>query len=107
MPGDAQYASETAYVESAKVPLLSYVKSPGLAAVQQRAQNPGSVDLDIGTFRHLLFDRTLLVKLQMVAFADAPVKLRIQKKSIRDRLAKLYEVMDNIWFMLQDCNIGR
>ena len=43
----------------------------------------------------------------VVAFADAPVKLWVQRKSIRDRLAKVYEVMDNLPFMPQDCNIGR
>ena len=43
----------------------------------------------------------------VVAFADAPVKLGVQRKSIRDRLAKVYEVMDNLPFTLQDCNVGR
>ena len=41
-------------MESVKLPLLSCVKNPGLAAVQQRAQNASSVDLDLGIFRQLL-----------------------------------------------------
>ena len=54
LPGDAKYASETARVESVKLPLPSCVKNPGLAAVQQCAQNANSVDLDLGIFRQLL-----------------------------------------------------
>ena len=54
LPGDAKYASETAHVESVKLPLPSCVKNPGLAAVQQCAQNASSVDLDLGIFRQLL-----------------------------------------------------
>ena len=53
-PGDAKYASETAHVESVKLPLPSCVKNPGLAAVQQCAQNASSVDLDLGIFCQLL-----------------------------------------------------
>ena len=34
-------------MENVKLPLLSYEKSPGLSAVQQCAQNTGSVDLDL------------------------------------------------------------
>ena len=41
-------------MESVKLLLLSCVKNPGLAAVQQRAQNASSVDLDLGIFRQLL-----------------------------------------------------
>ena len=41
-------------MESVKLLLLSRVKNPGLAAVQQRAQNASSVDLDLGIFRQLL-----------------------------------------------------
>ena len=41
-------------MESVKLPLLSCVKNPGLAARQQRAQNASSVDLDLGIFRELL-----------------------------------------------------
>ena len=41
-------------MESVKLLLLSFVKNPGLAAVQQRAQNASSVDLDLGIFRQLL-----------------------------------------------------
>ena len=54
LPGDAKYASETAHVESVKLPLPLCVKNPGLAAVQQCAQNASSVDLDLGIFRQLL-----------------------------------------------------
>ena len=43
----------------------------------------------------------------VVAFADAPFKLGVQRKISRDRLAKVYEIMDNLPFMPQDCNIGR
>ena len=41
-------------MESVKLPLPSCVKNPGLAAVQQCAQNASSVDLDLGIFRQLL-----------------------------------------------------
>ena len=41
-------------MESVKLLLLSCVKNPGLTAVQQRAQNASSVDLDLGIFRQLL-----------------------------------------------------
>ena len=54
LPGNAKYASETAHVQSVKLPLPSCVKNPGLAAVQQCAQNASSVDLDLGIFRQLL-----------------------------------------------------
>ena len=58
-------------MESVKLLLLSRVKNPGLAAVQQRAQNASSVDLDLGIFRQLSFllDHTLLVSLEMVVEA--------------------------------------
>ena len=54
LPGDVEYALETSHVESVKLLLLSCVKSPGLAAVQYRAQNAGPVNLDLGTFCQLL-----------------------------------------------------
>ena len=54
LPGDVEHAAETAHVESVKLPLLSYEKSPGLSAVQQYAQNTGSVDPDLVIFRQLL-----------------------------------------------------
>ena len=41
-------------MENVKLPLPSCVKNPGLAAVQQCAQNASSVDLDLGIFRQLL-----------------------------------------------------
>ena len=41
-------------MESVKLPLLSCVKNPGLAALQQCAQNASSVVLDLGIFRQLL-----------------------------------------------------
>ena len=41
-------------MESVKLPLPSCVKNPGLAAVQQCAQNASSVDLDLGIFCQLL-----------------------------------------------------
>ena len=43
----------------------------------------------------------------VVAFADAPFKLGVQRKISRDRLAKVYEIMDNLPFMPQDWKIGR
>lgn len=52
--GDVEDASETAQVESVKLPLLSWVRSPGIAAVQQCDQNTFSVDQDLGIFRQLL-----------------------------------------------------
>ena len=41
-------------MENVKLPLPSCVKNPGLAAVQQCAQNASSVDLDLGIFCQLL-----------------------------------------------------
>ena len=41
-------------MESVKLLLLSCVKSPGLAAVQYRAQNAGPINLDLDNFRQLL-----------------------------------------------------
>ena len=77
--------------------------SPGLAAVQQRAQNALSVDLDLGIFRQLLVGPySLGQNADGSSFLnDAPVKLGFQRKSIRDRRANVYEVMDNIQFMFR------
>ena len=41
-------------METVKLPLLSYEKSPGLSAVQQCAQSTGSVELNLVIFRQLL-----------------------------------------------------
>lgn len=35
------------------------------------------------------------------------VLLGFQRKNVRDRRAKIYAVMDNLQFKLQDCNAGR
>ena len=51
MPGDVEYALDTSHVESVELLFLSWVKSPVLVAAHHRAQNAGSVDLDLGTFR--------------------------------------------------------
>ena len=87
-PGDVKYASETAHVESVKLPLLSCVKNPGLAAVQQCAQNASSVDLDLGIFRQLSFllDHTLLFSLEMVV---AALPMRLFSSDFRERVSEM------------------
>ena len=54
LPGDVQYATETAHVERIKLLFLSGSQGPGLTAIQENAEGTGSVDLDFGVFNHLL-----------------------------------------------------
>lgn len=50
LPGDVQYMSETAHVEDVQLKylLLLCTPCPRLTAVQECAQNTGSVDLILG-----------------------------------------------------------
>ena len=75
-------------MESVKLPLPSCVKNPGLAAVQQCAQNASSVDLDLGIFRQLSFllDHTLLVSLEMVV---AALPMRLCSSDSRERVSEI------------------
>ena len=61
-------------MESVKLLLLSCVKNPGLAAVQQRAQNASSVD------------HTLLVSLEMVV---AALPMRLFSSESRERVSEI------------------
>ena len=95
-------------MESVKLPLLSYEKSPGLSAVQQCAQNTGSVDLDLVIFRKLLVGPYSLGQAGKWQWLPClAVWLGVQRRSVLDRRAKVLEVMDNLHFVLQDCNAVR
>ena len=74
LPDDVEYALETSHVESVKLLFLSCVKSPGLAAVQHHAQNAGSVDLDLGSFRQLLAGPYSKGAVQLKAGVGCPIK---------------------------------
>ena len=75
MPGDVEYALNTSHVESVKLLFLSYKrKSPGLVAAQHRAQNAGSVDLDLGTFRQLLVRPYSQGAARLKAGGSCPIK---------------------------------
>ena len=43
-------------MEHVQLPLLPCTKGPGLAAVQECAQDTGSIDLDLGLCRQLLIE---------------------------------------------------
>ena len=90
-------------MESVKLPLPSCVKNPGLAAVRQCAQNASSVDLDLAIFRELLVGPYSLSQLGngSSSLADALVARTPEKEYQR------YEVIDNLQFVFQDCNVGK
>ena len=74
LPGDVEYALDTSHVESVKLLFLSWVKSPGLVAAQHCAQNAGSVDLDLGTFRQLLVGPYSQGAARLKAGGSCPIK---------------------------------
>ena len=73
-------------MENVKLPLPSCVKNPGLAAVQQGAQNASSVDLDLGISVSFLLDHTLLVSLKMV---EAALPMRLCSSNFRERVSEI------------------
>ena len=53
LPLDVQYASESPQVKSVQLVFLSGEQGPGLAAVQECAQDASPIDLDLGVFRKI------------------------------------------------------
>ena len=54
LPGDVQYATETANVKRIGLLFLSGSQGPDLIAVQEGAEGTGSVDLDFGVLSQKL-----------------------------------------------------
>ena len=48
--------SEATHMEHVQLSLLPCTKGPGLTAVQERAQDTGSIDLDLGMCHQLLIE---------------------------------------------------
>ena len=73
-------------MEHVQLPLLPCTKSPGLTAVQECAQDTGSIDLDLGIWRQLLIKPYSLCKSRECGscFANAFIQLDIQREGVRD-----------------------
>ena len=48
--------SEATHMEGVKLPLLPCINRTGLTAVQECAQDTGSIDLDLGVYCQLLIE---------------------------------------------------
>ena len=66
-------------MERVQLPLLSCTKGPGLTAVQECAQDTGSIDLDLGICRQLLIEPYSLCESREhgSCFANAFIQLDI------------------------------
>ena len=49
-------------MECVQLPLLPFIKHPGLTAVQKCIQDTGSIDVDLGLCRQLLIESYALCK---------------------------------------------
>ena len=79
LPGDTKNASEATYMERVQLPLLPCTKGSGLTAVQECAQDTGSIDLDLGICRQLLITPYSLCESRAhgSCFANAFIQLDI------------------------------
>ena len=75
-------------MEPVQLPLLPCTKGPGLTAVQECAQDKGSIDLDLGICRQFLLSHTLFVSLEnMVAALPMP----LSSSTSRERVSEIVE----------------
>ena len=73
-------------MEGVQLPLLPFTKGPGLTAVQECAQDTGSIDLDLGMCCQLLI--TLFVSLENMV---AALPMCLSSSTSRQRVSEIVE----------------
>ena len=78
------------HMEGVQLPLLPCTKDPGLTAVQECAQDTGSIDLDLGTVYaiNFLLSHTLFVSLENMV---AALTLFLSSSRSRERVSEIVE----------------
>ena len=75
-------------MEVVQLPLLPRTKGPGLTAVQECAQDTGSIDLDLGMCRQLLIERYSLCESRDMVAASP---MRLSSSTSRERVSEMVE----------------